>query len=328
MKAILITQPGDPEVLQLTEQPMPAYAPDEVLIQVMAAGVNRPDVMQRKGLYPPPPGVPQQVPGLEIAGIVTACGPAVRRWRPGDAVCALVGGGGYAEYCTANEGHCLPLPVGLSFAAAASLPETVFTVWHNVFQRGRLQQGEQLLVHGGSSGIGVTAIQLAKAFGAGVYATAGSREKCEACLALGATACVNYKEADFETVWKETGMDVILDMIGGDYFAKNIRLLKPEGRLVLINSMKGNKAELDMHYIMRQRLTITGSTLRNREAAFKTALAAEVESRVWPLINSGKFQPVVYQTFVLKDAAAAHRTLEQGHHTGKIVLINEAAIVR
>ncbi|RFM26244.1 NAD(P)H-quinone oxidoreductase [Deminuibacter soli] len=324
MKAVVITQPGEPEVLQWTEQPTPVPAHDEVLVQVLAAGINRPDIMQRQGKYPPPPGVPQHIPGLEIAGIVTQCGEAVTRWAPGDKVCALVGGGGYAEYCTVPAAQCLPMPVALSYAAAASLPETVYTVWSNLFQRGQLQQGERVLIHGGSSGIGVTAIQLAKAFGATVFATAGSAEKCRACEDLGATTCINYRTADFEAVLQSQGVHVILDMIGGDYIPKNLRLLVPDGRLVFINTMKGSKAEIDMHYIMRQRITITGSTLRNREAAFKAALTKAVEQKVWPLIDSGKFQPVVYKTFLFTEAAAAHRLLESSEHIGKLVLVRES----
>lgn len=326
MKAIVIRTPGAPEVLELADVPQPVPAADEVLVQVMAAGINRPDVLQRKGQYAPPPGAPQDIPGLEVAGIVTACGARVTRWQPGDAVCALVSGGGYAEYCTVHAQHCLPVPVGISFTAAASLPETVFTVWHNLFQRGRLQQGERLLVHGGSSGIGVTAIQLAKAFGATVIVTAGTDEKCRACEGLGADQCINYRSEDFEVVLQPAGVNVILDMIGGDYTPKNLRLLQPEGRLVLINTMKGGKAEVDLVQVMRRRLTITGSTLRNRDAAFKAQLAAEVEEKVWPLINSGKLQPVLYKTFPLSEAPAAHRLLESSTHVGKIVLtVNTSA---
>lgn len=320
MKAIVITQPGAPAVLQLQDRPVPQPGEGELLIRVKAAGVNRPDIAQRKGHYPPPPGAPQDIPGLEMAGIVEECGEGVERWQSGDAVCALVSGGGYAEYCLAKAEHCLPIPAGLDFTGAASLPETVFTVWHNVFQRGKLGRGEHLLVHGGSSGIGITAIQLAKAMGAQVFATAGSDEKCRTCESLGATLCVNYKKDDFEAVLKEPGIDVILDMIGGDYTPKNIRLLHAEGRLVMINTMQGNKVEIDLNYIMRQRLTITGSTLRNRESSFKASLAAAVEKNVWPLVVSGAFKPVVFTTFPLAEAAAAHALMESSDHTGKIVL--------
>ncbi len=320
MKAVVITHPGEPDVLQLQERPQPMPAEGEVLIEVKAAGINRPDVLQRKGYYPPPPGAPQDIPGLEIAGTIVALGKGVDRWQTGDAVCALVSGGGYAEYCVANARHCLPLPQGIDFTGAASLPETCFTVWHNVFQRGQLKPKEHLLVHGGSSGIGITAIQLGKAMGATVFATAGSDDKCRACESLGATLCINYNNDDFEILLKEPGIDVILDMIGGDYTAKNIRLLNAEGRLVMINTMKGNKVEIDLHYVMRQRLSITGSTLRNRDASFKAALAAAVEKQVWPLISYGRFEPVVFKTFPLNEAAAAHALMESSGHTGKIVL--------
>ncbi|HWJ29529.1 MAG TPA: NAD(P)H-quinone oxidoreductase [Flavisolibacter sp.] len=321
MNAIVITQPGSPAVLKLEERPTPQPKPHEVLIQVKAAGVNRPDVAQRKGNYPPPPGAPVDIPGLEITGIIAECGSDVRRWKKGDAVCALVIGGGYAEYATAAEGHCLPVPDHMSFEEACSLPETVFTVWHNVFQRGRLQKGESFLVHGGSSGIGITAIQLGKAFGAKVFATAGSKEKCEACIQLGADKCINYKEEDFEIVLKQDGIDVILDMIGGDYIPKNIRLLKEEGRLVFINAMKGGHSEFNVSDIMRRRLTITGSTLRNRDVDFKSALAREIEKNVWPMIEQGKFKPVIYKKFPLSEASQAHALMESSEHIGKIVLV-------
>jgi NADPH2:quinone reductase len=323
MRAVVIVNPGSPDVLQLLEKPIPAPSSDHVLIKVFAAGVNRPDVAQRKGLYPPPPGAPVDVPGLEVAGVIDTCGSNVKRWKPGDAVCALLAGGGYAEYAVANAKHCLPVPANWSFAEACSLPETVFTVWHNVFQRGHLQSGEKLLVHGGSSGIGITAIQLAKAFGATVFATAGSDDKCKACIGLGANRCINYKEEDFEEVLKTDGADVILDMIGGDYISKNIRLLKTDGRLVFINSMKGAEAAFSVSDIMRRRLTVTGSTLRNREPEFKAELASEVEKNVWPVINSNKFKAVIYKQFPLAEAAQAHALMESSTHIGKIVLVNE-----
>jgi len=323
MKAIIITKPGGPEVLQIKERPAPQPGDFEVLIKVNAAGVNRPDIIQRKGNYPPPPGAPADIPGLEVAGIIEACGNSVTSFKNGDAVCALISGGGYAELAVANAAHCLPVPSNLDFAEAASLPETVLTVWHNVFQRGRLKAGEKFLVHGGSSGIGVTAIQLAKAFGATVFATAGSNQKCEACLELGADLCINYKEEDFETVLRDKGVDVILDMIGGDYTEKNIRLLHTDGRLVFINAMKGGKGYFDAIDIMRRRLTITGSTLRNRDVAFKADLAAEVYKHVWPIIESGKFKPVVYKVFPLAEAADAQLLMESSEHIGKIVLVNE-----
>jgi NADPH:quinone reductase len=325
MKAIIITQPGEPDVLQLQERPTPLPGDNEVLIKVVAAGVNRPDVAQRKGAYAAPPGAPADIPGLEVAGVIEQCGPLVKRWRQGDKVCALISGGGYAEYAIANEGACLPVTDSLSFEEAASLPETVFTVWHNVFQRGKLQSGENFLVHGGSSGIGITAIQLAKAFGAKVFATAGSEEKCKACISLGADKCINYKIEDFEDALKAEGVDVILDMIGGDYIPKNIRLLKTEGRLVFINAMKGNEAAFNVRDVMQRRLTITGSTLRNREVSFKAQLATEVEKHVWPLLDSRKFKAVIYKTFPLEDAANAHALMESSEHIGKIVLVNKGS---
>lgn len=322
MKAIVITRFGPPDVLHLAESPIPHILEGEVLIKVMAAGVNRPDVAQRKGNYPPPPGAPGDIPGLEVAGVVAQCGPLVMRWKPGDEVCALLTGGGYAEYAVAKAQHCLPVPSGWSFAEASSLPETVFTVWHNVFQRGRLQKGENFLVHGGSSGIGITAIQLANAFGAKVFATAGSKEKCEACIALGADKCIDYKNVDFSEVLKNEGVDVILDMIGGDYLQRNIGLLKPDGRLVFINAMKGAEGSLNITDIMRRRLTITGSTLRNREAEFKASLAAEIEDKVWPLLQSKKIKPVIYKEFTLAEASSAHALMESSKHIGKIILLN------
>ena len=323
MKAIVITKPGGPEVLEMQERAMPVPQENEVLIKIMSAGVNRVDVLQRAGHYPPPPGAPVDIPGLEVAGIIEQCGNAVTRWKKGDAVCALLAGGGYAEYVAIDSGQCLPLPRSWDYDESGTLPETLFTVWHNVFQRARLAAGEHLLVHGGSSGIGITAIQMGKAFGAKVFATAGSKEKSEACISLGATDCINYKETDFEEVLKEPGIDVILDMIGGDYIPKNIRLLRPEGRMVFINAMKGGKFELEVRTIMQKRLTITGSTLRSREVSFKRALAREVEIHVWPIIESGKFKPVIYKRFPLREAGKAHVLMESGEHIGKIVLKNE-----
>lgn len=320
MKAIIITKPGGPEVLQLQEREKPQLKANEVLIKVKAAGVNRPDVFQRKGNYPPPENVSQDIPGLEIAGIVEDSGSETTQWKIGDQVCALLGGGGYVEFAVADARHCLPVPANWSFVEAASLPETVFTVWQNVFLRGSLKSGETFLVHGGSSGIGITAIQLAKAFGAEVYATAGSDDKCKACENLGAKRSINYKTEDFEEVLQDIGVDVILDMIGGDYIPKNIRLLKPEGRLVYINAMQGGKAEIDVTEIMKKRLTITGSTLRNRDAVFKAQLSAAILEQVWPVLEAGKFKPVIYQTFKLEDAASAHQLMESSEHIGKIVL--------
>jgi NADPH2:quinone reductase len=323
MKAVVISSFGTPDVLQLQSRPLPIPASREVLIKVSAAGVNRPDVAQRKGVYPPPPGAPVDVPGLEVAGIIEVCGSDVRRWKQGDPVCALIAGGGYAEFAIADASHCLPIPANLTFAEACSLPETVFTVWHNVFQRGALQRGESFLVHGGSSGIGITAIQLAKAFGARVFATAGTDEKCDACTTIGADVCINYKKSDFEAAIKNEGVDVILDMIGGDYTPKNIRLLKPDGRLVFINAMKGGDAAFRIGDIMKRRLTITGSTLRNRDPGFKSKLAVEVEKNVWPLLASNTFKPIIYKRFPLAHAAEAHVLMESSEHIGKIVLINE-----
>jgi putative PIG3 family NAD(P)H quinone oxidoreductase len=274
----------------------------------------------RQGKYGGSGDVSGVVPGLEIAGTVERCGPSVTRWQPGNAVCALLTAGGYAEYAVVDARHCLPVPAGWSMTEAASLPETVFTVWHNVFQRGALQPGETLLVHGGSSGIGITAIQLAHALGSKVATTVGSAAKAQACQALGATWAINYKEADFEEVLRPEGVDVVLDMIGGDYTPKNLRLLKDDGRLVFINAMHGGQLETNALDIMRRRLIITGSTLRPRSAEFKAALAADVEKHVWPLLAAGKFRPVIYRTFPLAEAAAAHRLLESSEHIGKIVL--------
>ena len=320
MNAIVILQAGGPKVLQLQQQPQPQPAAHEVLIRVLAAGVNRPDVLMRQGKYAGSGDVAGLVPGLEIAGTIEACGAAVTRWNLGDAVCALLPAGGYAEYAVADARHCLPVPAGLSMTEATALPETVFTVWHNVFQRGSLQPGETLLVHGGSSGIGTTAIQLAKALGSRVAITAGDEAKCAACRKLGADWAINYKTQDFEEALKAEGVDVILDMIGGDYIAKNLRLLKDDGRLVFVNAMQGGKGEFNALEVMRRRLSITGSTLRPRSADFTAALAAEVEKHVWPLIAAGKFRPVIYKTFPLAEAAAAHELMESSAHIGKIVL--------
>lgn len=324
MKAIVITRPGGPEVLQLAERPDPACAANEVLVKVYAAGINRPDIYQRKGNYPPPPGAPQDIPGLEIAGIIAQTGSAVTRWKTGDKVCALLTGGGYAEYCNVPEGQCLPVPGNLTFEEAASLPETFFTVWSNVFDRGGLRDHETLLVHGGSSGIGVAAIQMAKALGHTVYVTAGSDEKCRFCEELGAAKAINYKTENFaDAILRLThnkGVDVILDMIGGDYTPGNLKSLADEGRLVLINTMNGKDAQVDLSVIMRKRLTITGSTLRSREVAFKTAIAQNLEKTIWPLIVSGKIKPVINQVFPADKAAEAHQLMESSEHLGKIVL--------
>jgi NADPH2:quinone reductase len=323
MKAIIITSPGAPSVLKIEDRETPEPGAEEVLIKVKAAGVNRPDVFQRKGNYPAPPGVAQDIPGLEVSGTIAKCGAGVKRWQEGDQVCALVAGEGYAEYVKVLESHCLPVPKNLDLIAAAGLPETVFTVWSNVFQRGRLKGGENLLIHGGSSGIGITGIQLAKAFGARVFVTVSTEEKGQACLVLGADQFINYKTQDFEKELAATGMDVILDMIGGNYFDKNLNILNAEGRLVYINAMQGNVVNLNVMKMMQKRITITGSTLRGREAKFKTALTNEIEQQVWPLLEAGKFKPVVFKTFSFSEAAKAHELMESSQHIGKIILVNE-----
>jgi putative PIG3 family NAD(P)H quinone oxidoreductase len=324
MIAIEIRTPGGPEVLVAVERPTPVPADGEVLIKVAAAGVNRPDVFQRLGRYPPPPGA-SDIPGLEVAGTIEQLGAQVRDWRVGDEVCALVAGGGYAEYCAAPAPQCLPAPRGLDLMAAAAIPETFFTVWTNVFARGRLQAAESLLVHGGSSGIGTTAIQLARARGARVFATAGSAEKCAACERLGAERAINYREADFVAVVRELtggrGVDVVLDMVGGEYFARNVEALAVEGRLVEIATLHGVRAELNIQTIMQRRLTVTGSTLRARPVADKGAIATALMQQVWPLIESGAVKPVIHATFPLRDAAEAHRVMESGVHIGKLVLV-------
>jgi NADPH2:quinone reductase len=323
MIAIEISHPGGPEVLVPVERPMPVPDTGEVLIQVAAAGVNRPDVMQRLGRYPPPPGA-SDIPGLEVAGTIQALGDGVNGWRGGDAVCALVSGGGYAEYCVAPALQCLPVPKGMDMASAAAIPETFFTVWTNLFERGRLQPGETILVHGGSSGIGTTAIQLAHAFGARVFATAGTREKCNACEHLGAERGIDYRAEDFVAVIKEVtggrGLDVVLDMVGGEYFARNLECLAVEGRLVEIATLHGAKAELNILTMMQRRLTITGSTLRIRPVEQKAAIAGALRARVWPLLESGTVRPVVHAHFPLREAADAHRMMESGAHIGKLVL--------
>lgn len=324
MIAIEIREPGEPDVLVPVERPKPAPGVGEVLIRVAAAGVNRPDVFQRRGRYPPPPGA-SDIPGLEVSGVIDALGPGVTEWRIGDAVCALVTGGGYAEYCVAPAPQCLPVPRDMDVVTAAAIPETFFTVWTNVFQRGRLRPNESMLVHGGSSGIGTTAIQLAKARGSRVFATAGSAEKCAACERLGAERAINYRDADFVAVVRDLtggrGVDVVLDMVGGDYFARNIDALAVEGRLVEIATLQGVKAELNIQTIMQRRLTITGSTLRARPVADKGAIAAELRQHVWPLLESGAVKPIVHATFPLRHAAEAHRVMESSAHIGKLVLV-------
>ena len=323
MRAVEITKPGGPEVLELAERPTPKPGPGEVLVRVQAAGVNRPDLMQRQGNYPPPPGA-SEIPGLELAGRVAKLGEGAEGWREGDSVCALVSGGGYAEYAAVPAVQCLPVPAGLSVVEAAALPETVFTCWTNLIDGGRLQQGETLLVHGGASGIGTIAIQLAAALGARVFATAGTDEKCEACRRLGASLAVNYKAEDFVPAVKQAtdgkGVDVVLDMVGGDYVRRNIEAMAPGGRHVSIASQRGAEATIPIFRIMMKRLVLTGSTLRARPAAEKGAIAAALRLEVWPLIESGRLRPQIHATFPLARAADAHRALEAGDHVGKIVL--------
>ena len=322
MTAIGIKAAGGPDMLVPEERPVPAPREGEILVKAAAAGVNRPDVMQRMGLYPPPPGAPD-IPGLEIAGDVVALGPGVRRWKIGDRVMALVVGGGYAEYCVAHEGHALPV-AGLSMVEAAAIPETFFTVWHNTFERGGLKSGETLLIHGGSSGIGTAAIQLAKSFGACVITTAGSEEKCAACRNLGADVAINYRTEDFVAATKaatdDKGAEVVVDMVGGDYIARNYEAAAVEGRIVQIAFQGSPKATVDFRRIMLKRLHHTGSTLRSRSVADKAAIARAVEDNVLPLITAGKVKPVIYKTFPLTAAAAAHALMETSAHIGKIVL--------
>ncbi len=323
MRCVEISTPGPPEVLKLAERPDPVAGRGDVLIRVAAAGVNRPDVMQRRGLYPPPPGA-SDLPGLEVAGIVESLGDGVTEWRVGDRVCALVSGGGYATLCVAPAPQCLPVPAGMDLATAAAIPETFFTVWTNVFDRGRLRAGETALFHGGSSGIGTTAIQLAAARGARVLATAGSDEKCRACEQLGAERAINYRTEDFVDVVKQLtkgrGVDLILDIVGGDYIPRDLASLAVDGRLVVIGFMGGDTATIDFRRVLGRRLTITGSTLRPRSVEEKGEIAAALRREVWPLLESGKVKPLIYRTFPLGDAAAAHRLMESSEHVGKIVL--------
>lgn len=308
MKAIKIRAFGGPEALEIQEISIPTPGPDKVLVKVHAAGVNRPDLLQRMGKYPPPPGI-TDTPGLEIAGEIVGTG---------EKICALIAGGGYAEYALVPKGQYLPIPQGLSMVEAAALPETVFTVWNNVFLRGGLKPGETILIHGGASGIGTTAIQMAKAHGARVIVTAGSDEKCAACIKLGADQAVNYKTQDFSEIL--SGIDVVLDMVGGDYVAKNLKVLHDGGRHVSIATMNGSKAEIDIRLVMQKRLVLTGSTLRNRPVAEKAELARSISETVWPWIETGKVKPAIFRTFPLNQAAQAHATLEAGDHVGKIVL--------
>src|SRR3954470_6623396 len=323
MIAIDPAEAGGPEVLQPVERPVPEPGEGEVLIRVEAAGVNRPDVMQRRGLYPPPPGAPS-IPGLEVAGTI------VGGARDGEAVCALVAGGGYAQYCVAPEGQCLPVPAGFSMVEAAALPETFFTVWTNLFQRGGAKAGDTVLVHGGTSGIGTTAILLGKVFGLTVIVTAGSPEKCARALEIGAAHAIDYKTQDFvEEVKRITGgrgVAVVLDMVGGDYLPRNLACLAEEGRHVSIAGQRGGTSEIPLWDVMRKRLTLTGSTLRARSAGFKAALAAELRREVWPHLEAGRIRPVIHATFPLEDAAGAHRLMDSGDHVGKIVLEMESVI--
>ena len=324
MTVVEISQAGGPDVLRPAVRPKPSPRADEVLIRVAAAGVNRPDVLQRLGKYPPPPGA-SDIPGLEVAGTIEQVGSDVTSWRLGDRVCALVAGGGYAEYCAAPALQCLPIPRGVDETAAAAIPETFFTVWTNVFERGGLKPGESILVHGGSSGIGTTAIQLARAFGSRIFATAGSPEKCAAAERLGAERAINYHEADFAAALAEAtggrGVDLILDIVGGEYLQRNLDSLAFEGRLVQIGLLGGSKARIDMTPVLQRRLTITGSTLRARSIAQKGAIAAALLASVWPLLETGTVRPVIDRTFGLRDAASAHRLMESGAHIGKIVLV-------
>ncbi|MEO6744613.1 MAG: NAD(P)H-quinone oxidoreductase [Caldimonas sp.] len=326
MRAVEISTYGKPEVLRLTERPQPAPGPDEVLIRVAASGVNRPDVLQRKGMYPVPPGA-SDLPGLEVAGVIVegdAKALAAAGFKVGDRVCALVAGGGYAEFCVAPIGQCLSVPAGLSDIEAASLPETFFTVWSNVFDRGGLRAGQTFLVQGGTSGIGVTAIQMARAAGATVIATAGSAEKAAACTALGADHAINYRDQDFvaevDRITGGKGVDVILDMVAGSYIARELKCMAEDGRLVIIAVQGGIDAQIDAGAVLRRRLTITGSTLRPRPIAFKTAIAAALRSKVWPWLEAGIVKPVIYQVFPASQAAQAHALMESNQHIGKLVL--------
>jgi len=323
MRAVEIAKPGGPEVLTPAERALPQPRAGEILVKVAAAGVNRPDVMQRMGRYAPPPDA-SDLPGLEIAGEVVACGEGVTQWKPGDRICGLTHGGGYAEYCALPAVQALPIPKGLSALEAASLPETFFTVWNNVYDRAKLAPGESLLVQGGSSGIGVTAIEMAVATGNRVFVTAGSDEKCAACVALGAQKAINYRTQDFvaevNAATQGKGVDVILDMVGGDYVPRELKCLADEGRLVFIAFQRGVKTELDLNEVMRRRLTLTGSTLRPRTVEYKGVVARNLRERFWPLIEAGKIKPQIFKTFPLARAADAHRLMESSEHVGKIVL--------
>jgi putative PIG3 family NAD(P)H quinone oxidoreductase len=324
VKAIIITKPGEPEVLQIAEREVPTQGPLEVLIKVAAAGVNRPDVAQRKGNYPPPPGAPEDIPGLEVSAVVAGVGSEVKTWEVGDEVCALIAGGGYAEYVTAPIEQCLIIPEGVSLVDAASLPETFFTVWNNIFHIGKFKPGEKVLIHGGSSGIGVAAIQMVKAMGGIAYTTAGSDEKCRFCEQLGAAHAFNYHNSDFEEEIKSVtdgkGVNIILDMVGGSYAEKNIRLLANQGRLIMINAMEGKMGSVDLIRIMKNNLTVTGSTLRPQSVAYKGHLAKSLMNEIWPFFPE-KIKPVIHTRFALADAAKAHALMESSSHIGKILLV-------
>jgi putative PIG3 family NAD(P)H quinone oxidoreductase len=323
MLVIEIQHPGGPEVLAPASHPVPKPGPGEILIKVAAAGVNRPDILQRRGLYPPPPGS-SEIPGLEVAGEIVGSGEGATRFKLGEKVCALVAGGGYAEYCAVHENNALPIPSGLDMIEAAALPETFFTVWTNLFQRGKLKSGETVLIHGGTSGIGTTATMLAKAFGAVILTTAGSEEKCRACVALGADFAINYRTQDFvEEVRKFTdgkGVDVILDIVAGDYVARNYKAAALNGRIIQVGIQNGPAMELNLMPMLAKRLTHTGSTLRSRTVAEKAQIAQELERQVWPLLHQGKIKPQIFKTFRLEEAAEAHALMESGAHIGKIVL--------
>lgn len=324
MTVVEAARPGSPDVLGTATRPVPVPGAGEVLVRVAAAGVNRPDLLQRQGKYPPPAGA-SDVIGLEVAGTIVVLGEGVTAWHPSDRVCALVAGGGYAEYCVAPAAQCLPVPAGFSMVEAAAMPETFFTVWTNVFERGRLQAGERLLVHGGASGIGTTAIMLGRAFGATVFATAGGPDKCAACERLGATRAIDYRTEDFVDVVRDAtkglGVDVILDMVGGDYVSRNLDALAVEGRLVQIAFLHGARAEVNLAPLMQKRITFTGSTLRPRTVEQKGAIARALRAHVWPRLQNGGIRPVIHATFPLAQAGAAHAELERGEHVGKIVLL-------
>ena len=323
IKAVILNDFGGPDVLQIKSIACPIPDNDEVLIRVVAAGINRPDVMQRKGLYPPPPGA-TDIPGLECSGYIAEVGKNVTKWKRGDKVCALLNGGGYAEYATANSGHCLLIPTTLDFITAAGLPETFFTVWSNIFDRGNFKKNETILIHGGSSGIGTTAIQMAKAFGATVITTSGTDKKCEFCKFLGADHVINYKSQDFVEIIKYitngSGVNIILDMVAGDYLDKNIKSLNTEGRLIIIAVQKGPKVSLDILPVMLKRLTITGSTLRPRDVAFKSAIAEQLNQKIWPLIESNTIKQIIDKVFTFDDVIKAHDYFDKGDHMGKVIL--------